>query len=715
MGITETGTRARQPDSSGYAITDDGMRLFYEIFGTGEKTIVIMPASPISHSRLWKGQIHYLSRYFRVVAYDGRGNGMSDFPDPSTKFPPKFYPRDCLTVMDATGTESAILVGICHDGVFPSFQLAAEHPERVRGIFAIGPGVPQLVPPHQFRAEAVKVFHEKLPSNEGWFKQNEHYWRTNYGDFLEFFFGEMFPEPHSTKQIEDAVAYGLDGSVDVMLMDEEEPTTSFSKEQVEDILRQVRCPVVIVMGDRDNCQPIERGRATARLVPGARFVEMPGVGHIPNARHPVRINKMISELAGLPAPAIQRKSNRPRAILVSSPIGLGHAWRDVAIARELRRQVPDLEVEWLAQPPLTTLLAAADEKVHPSSAELAPEATHVDAEQGEHELHAFNMLRRMDEILLANFHVFQDVVSREHFDVWIADEGWEIDHFLHENPELKTSPYVWMSDFAGFLPMPVGGEREAFLTADYNAEVLEHIARHPEVRDLSIFIGEPEDVVAQRFGPGLPMIPDWTNEHFEFAGYVLPFDPRDLADTKALRRELGYDPARPLIVATAGGSAVGVHILHRIAEAFALLRRDVPDAEMVLVCGPRIDPSEFRPIEGMRAVGYLHEGFRTLACCDLAVVQGGLSTTMELVANRRPFIYIPLRNHFEQNWHVAHRVQRYGAPPPTDYDAATPERLAVQMRERLGAQVDYRPVEPGAAARAASLIAPLFAKTMARV
>jgi pimeloyl-ACP methyl ester carboxylesterase len=710
MGITETGTRARLPDSVGYATTHDGLRLYYEIFGAGDKTIVIMPASPISHSRLWKGQIHYLSRYFRVVAYDGRGNGKSDFPDPMTKFPPKFYARDCLSVMDATGTDSAVLVGICSDGVFPSFQIAAEHPERVLGIFAIAPGVPQLVPPHPFRAEAMKVFGEKLPSNEGWFKQNEHYWRSNYADFLEFFFGEMFPEPHSTKQVEDAVAYGLDGSVDVMLMDEEEPASSFTKEQVEDILGRVRCPVVIVMGDRDNCQPIERGRATAKVVPGARFVELPGVGHIPNARHPVRINKMISEFAGLPAPVMRRSEKGPRAILVSSPIGLGHAWRDVAIARELRKQVPGLEVEWLAQPPLTTLLAAAGEKVHPASADLAPEATHVDAMQGEHELHAFNMLRSMDEILLANFHVFQDVVSREHFDLWIADEGWEIDHFLHENPELKTSPYVWMSDFAGYLPMPSGGDREAFLTADYNAEVLEHIAAHPEIRDVSIFIGDREDVVDRPFGPRLPSIPDWTAEHFQFAGYVLPFDPAEFADTRALRRQLGYDTDRPLIVAGAGGSAVGAHLLHRIAEAFAILKRDLPEAQMVLVSGPRIDPSSFAPVEGMRVVGYLHEGFRTLACCDLAVVQGGLSTTMELVANRRPFIYVPLRNHFEQNFHVANRLRRYGAPPPTDYDEATPDRLAAQMRERLGAKVSYRPVVPGGAARAASLIAGVLEK-----
>src|SRR5206468_1033800 len=85
-----------------------------------------------------------------------------------------------------------------------------------------------------------------------------------------------------------------------------------------------------------------------------------------------------------------------------------------------------------------------------------------------------------------------------------------------------------------------------------------------------------------------------------------------------------------------------------------------------LVCGPRIDPRAIEPVEGMEAVGYVHDLFRTLACCDLAVVQGGLTTTMELVANRRPFISIPLRNHFEQNHHVVHRLRRYGAQAPPE-------------------------------------------------
>ena len=189
---------------------------------------------------------------------------------------------------------------------------------------------------------------------------------------------------------------------------------------------------------------------------------------------------------------------------MSSPIGLGHAWRDVAIAGELRRQVPGLEIHWLAQEPVTTVLRSVRRDDPPGERPIASEAAHIDREAGEHDLHAFEALRRMDEIFCANFMVFDDLVREERFDVWIADEGWEIDHFLHENPELKTAPYAWLTDFVGYLPMPAGGDREAALTADYNAEMIEHVERYPSVRDRAIFVGDAEDVVPAAFRPGPP-------------------------------------------------------------------------------------------------------------------------------------------------------------------------------------------------------------------
>lgn len=710
MIATETGTRAVAPVESGDATSVDGLRLGWEVYGGGSTTIVLLPANPISNSRLWKAQLHYLARHHRVVAYDGRGNGNADAPDPSGEWLGWWYASDCLSVMDATGTGSAVLVGICSDGVWPSIQLAVQQPDRVLGVVAISPGVPLLTPglPHRLAANA--SFEETFEDPQGWQKYNRSYIRENHRGFLEFFFGEMFPEPHSTKHVEDAVAYGLDGPADALLMDQGEPVAE-TKEEVEAICRAVRCPVLVIQGDDDRCQPYERGIALAELT-GAEHVTLTGAGHIPQAREPVVVNCLIHEFVQRLEPPAPRRTRwvhaavRPkRALLVSSPIGLGHAWRDVAIARELRALVPGLEVHWLAQAPVTTLLERCGELVHPASAALAPEAAHVDAELGEHTLHAFQMLRRLDEIFCANFMVFHDLVREEHFDAWIADEAWELDYFLHENPELKTAPYVWLTDFVGVVPMEEGGEREAFLAADHNAQMVEHVARHPALRDRSIFIGEPDDVVPLGLGPGLPSIRDWTNEHFEFAGYVAPFDQSEIADRDALRAELGFGPDEKVCIVAAGGSAAGVHLFERVAAAYPEAKRRVPELRMILVTGPRLDPSAF---PGIETCGYVHELYRHLAACDVAISHGGLSTTMELTAARRPFLFFPLQSHFEQNHHVAHRLARHRAGRRMDFAVHGPEEIADALVEELGCEPDYRPIGERGARRAAELVAELF-------
>ncbi|HEX6762805.1 MAG TPA: alpha/beta fold hydrolase [Gaiellaceae bacterium] len=673
---------------------------------------MLLPPNPISHSRIWKAQVHYLARHFRVVVYDGRGNGRSDHPDPARPWLGRWWAADCLAVMDAAGVEAAVLAGICADGVWPSLQIAAAHQERILGIVAVAPGVPWLTPPHPFRAAALETFEDEIDDPDGWEKFNRSYILRDHRGFLEFFFGEMFPEPHSTKQLEDAVAYGLDSAPELLVMDDAGAVAD-SREDVEEICRRVRCPVLVVQGDRDNCQPFERGLALADVV-GADHVLLAGSGHIPPARHPVTVNLLIHDFARRFDPAAPRRrtwvaaGRRPRrALLVSSPIGLGHAWRDVALARELRRLAPDLEVHWLAQPPLTTLLDACGEIVHPASADLAPEAKHVDAEGGEHELHAFQMLRRLDEIFCANFMVFHDLVAEEPFDLWIGDEAWEVDYFLHENPELKTAPYVWLTDFVGVLPMAEGGDHEAFLAADHNAQMVEHIARHPSVRDRSVFIGEPDDVVDAPFGPGLPRIREWTEGHFRFAGYITGFDHAEIADRDALRAELGWGADEQVCVVAAGGSGVGSHLLERVIAAYPAAKERVPALRMVVVAGPRIDPGALAH-DGVETHGYVHRLYRHLAACDVAVAHGGLSTTMELTAAARPFLYFPLRKHFEQNHHVAHRLARHGAGRRMSFADHGPQELAAAIADELGRPTRYRPVAADGAARAAAIVAELL-------
>ena len=697
-------TRARYPDESGY-VERDGVRVFWERYGDGEPTVLLLPTWSIIHSRFWKAQIPYLARHCRVVTFDGRGNGRSDRAVGAQAYSTTEFANDALMVMDATTTERAALVALS-SGALWATVLAAEHPERVESIVYVGPGV-ALVSNHPERD--VSPFEDAVETDPEWAAAGRLLERDYLG-FLEFFFGRCFNEPHSTKQIEDCIGWAFQTTPQTIL-DTILGIGIPREELFRDTCARVRCPTLVIHGDRDLIRPHVQGGALAQATRGD-LVTLHGSGHIPLARDPVRVNLMLRDFISPAARQLRRgpapKPAAKRALYISSPIGLGHAQRDVAIARELRALVPGLQIDWLAQDPVTRVLEGEGERVHPASAELANESSHIESESAEHDLHCFQAWRRMDEILVSNFMVFHDLVEAESYDLWIGDEAWELDYFLHENPELKRAAYCWLTDFVGWLPMPDGGEREAFLTADYNAEMVEHIARFPRLRDRAIFVGNPDDIVADRLGPELPAIREWTEEHFDFAGYVSGFDPVAFADREALRRELGYGSDEQVCIVSVGGSGIGEHLLRRVIDAHPLAAARVPGLRTIVVAGPRIAPESLPRHEGLEVVGYVHNLYRHLAACDLAVVQGGLTTAMELTANRRPFIYFPLGHHFEQNFHVRHRLERYRAGRRMDFDSASPAAIADAVAEEIGREVSYLPVETDGAQRAAERIAEML-------
>jgi pimeloyl-ACP methyl ester carboxylesterase/predicted glycosyltransferase len=701
--------RARYPDAEGY-VERDGVKLFYEVFGEGATTVFLLPTWSIIHSRHWKMQVPYLARHYRVLTFDGRGNGRADRPVGPEAYEEREFAADSLAVMDATGTDRAILVALSL-GAQRALLLAAEHPERVEGVVFIAPSVPlgDILPARA----VVSRFEEVMDTDAGWAKYNKHYWLRDYRGFVEFFFSRFFVEPHSTKPFEDCVGWAMETTGET-LVDTRLPG-GLDQEEVQRLAGMVLGPVLVIQGSHDAITGPSKGIALADAA-GGRLAMLEGSGHGPHVRDPVKVNLLIREFVeSLQPPAPQEvrwvrgRSRRKRALYISSPIGLGHARRDVAIAEELRKLRPDLEIDWLAQHPVTEVLKANGERLHPASKLLANESRHIEGESAEHDLHCFQAWRRMDEILLANFMLFHDIVRESDYDLWIGDEAWELDYYLHENPEQKRAAYVWLTDFVGWLPMPDGGEHEAYLTADYNAEMISHIARFPRIRDRALFVGGPEDIVPDRFGPDLPFIREWTEEHYDFSGdYITGFDPSEFTDRQALRQELGYGPEEKVCVVTVGGSGVGIHLLRRVIESFPEAKRAVPDLRMIVVAGPRIDPETLPSHDGLEVRAYVHDLYRHLAACDLAAVQGGLTTTMELTANNRPFLYFPLRHHFEQNFHVRHRLERHGAGRCMDYATATPEVIASAIREEVARPVSYRPIDPGAASRVAAGIAELI-------
>jgi pimeloyl-ACP methyl ester carboxylesterase len=284
---TREQTRARYPDADGY-VDRDGVRVYYEVYGSGEPTLLLLPTWSIIHSRQWKAQIPYLARHHRVVVFDGRGNGRSDRPTEPAAYNEREFAADALAVLDATGTERAVLLGYSL-GVQRGLLLAIGHPERVLGAVFVGPAYPGGGEP---LTERLGSWEDELDTDEGWAKYNKHYWLRDYRGFVDFFFARLFAEPHSTKQIEDCVGWALETTAETLVA--AEYGADLRPDEALALARRVRCPVLVVHGMEDRIASRTRGAALAEHTGGALLL-VEGGGHAPHARDPVAFNLAVRD------------------------------------------------------------------------------------------------------------------------------------------------------------------------------------------------------------------------------------------------------------------------------------------------------------------------------------------------------------------------------------------------------------------------------------
>lgn len=159
--------RPCRPDTSGYVV-NDGVRVYYETYGQGRPTLLLMPTWAIVHSRFWKMQVPYLARHFRVVTFDPRGNGRTDRPEDPAAYGQEAVAADAVAVLDATETDAAVVLAWCN-GTIWSMLLAQAHPDRVHGLVSIATNFP-LTPAHPARREY--TFGDRLDTEDGWAKEN---------------------------------------------------------------------------------------------------------------------------------------------------------------------------------------------------------------------------------------------------------------------------------------------------------------------------------------------------------------------------------------------------------------------------------------------------------------------------------------------------------------------------------------------------------------
>lgn len=296
--------RAREPDATGF-VDCDGVRIAYEVHGEGEPTLLLLPTWMIIHSRFWKLQVPYLARHFRVVTYDPPGNGKSGRPLEPAAHGVHAYLRYTERVLDEVGAERAVLVGLSQGGQF-GVSFAAERPDRVLGMALIGPAVSVLEKgPSERTRFIIEHFDQPYPpvmrsrvslgirdEPRDWTKYNRRYWLDDLEDFAWFFFGQCFPEPHSSKQIEDCVGWTQETTPELLGAEWDAPSGDI--DDYRSWASQVRCPVLLIHGTDDLIVPLEYSEELARLTDG-ELVVLEGSGHIPIARDPVRVNLLIKE------------------------------------------------------------------------------------------------------------------------------------------------------------------------------------------------------------------------------------------------------------------------------------------------------------------------------------------------------------------------------------------------------------------------------------
>ena len=390
-----------------------------------------------------------------------------------------------------------------------------------------------------------------------------------------------------------------------------------------------------------------------------------------------------------------------KVLYVSGSIGLGHVSKDLSIVRKLRTLNHSVEVTWLAAHPSDLVLADAGEDLHPKSRQFTSySASAENASKGS----GLNLVEYVFGSLpgwLKNVRLIRQILAAEHYDLLVGNETYEIIIGLVFGLFSLKIPFIMIYDFIGLDSM---SSKPFVKVGNYILNWIWSRDRRILTGEgrKALFVGELEDIPKQKLGFLLPDRREYAKVHYEFIGYIVLFDPANYRNQRRVRREVGYDN-RPLIVCTIGGTSIGRGLLELCNKTFPLLKKKIPRVRMVLVTGPRLAPESLEVEEGVEVRGFVPELYKHYAASDIAVVQGGFSSTLELTALRKPFIFFPIEGHSEQEY-VADRLSRYNAGVRMYLSKTTPELLAQQILRHFGKRVNYLNIPTDGAQRAAEII-----------
>jgi len=390
-----------------------------------------------------------------------------------------------------------------------------------------------------------------------------------------------------------------------------------------------------------------------------------------------------------------------KILFITGPIGLGHVAREMEIAKELRKLDPSVEIFWSAEEPAASVLRSAGEKIPHSLAEAQNTTGFVDRVADDYSVSLCTMFLKWLKTFPDRMALYKKIMKEEGIDTVVGDEAMDVMLTLVKEPGLKDFKFVYLTDFFGAYQVKMK-PMELMATRIFNKSWGKFM-ENPELYEEFIFIGEKEDIGEESLGVLLPNRRDLAYKYAKFVGQILPFRPEDYMDREAMKRKLGYGQG-PLIICTGGGSSAGKPLLNLCAKAYPILKKSIPDVQMKIVTGPRISPQEIVSVDGVQVTGYVPKLYEHFAAADLVVTSGGGTSTLELTALQRPFLYFPFQDHWEQNHDVVRRCERYAAGIKMTYDKTTPESLSQAIQENLGKKTSYPQVPLEGAAKTAKLV-----------
>ena len=257
-------------------INRDGVQIYYEVHGSGPPLLLTHGYS--STAQMWQGQIEALSEHHKLVLWDMRGHGRSDYPGDASVYSEALTVADIAALLDEVGTTSAIVGGLSLGG-YMSLAFYRAHPERVRALLIIdtGPG---------FR---------KDDAREAWNQR-----ALDTGDRFEREGLEALKSgSRERSMVSHRDASGLARAARGMLTQRDA--------RVIELLPEIKVPSLVVVG-ADDTPFLAASDYMALRIPGAKKAVIPAAGHTVNIDQPQAfIDAVLPFLDGLPRDAAQER------------------------------------------------------------------------------------------------------------------------------------------------------------------------------------------------------------------------------------------------------------------------------------------------------------------------------------------------------------------------------------------------------------------------